>query len=92
MLEGAPAVVRCMLLMVCCCLACRIASCTGLVQTSTNCQAAPALGWMGSHLAGGRYRFRFTDGHWHAGLVVALHKSRQDGAGGGKGISSGSAG
>lgn len=22
--------------------------------------------------AGGRYRFRFTDGHWHAGLVVAL--------------------
>jgi hypothetical protein len=22
--------------------------------------------------AGGRYRFRFIDGHWHAGLVVAL--------------------
>jgi hypothetical protein len=26
--------------------------------------------WLQS--AGGRYRFRFIDGHWHAGLVVAL--------------------
>ena len=31
-----------------------------------------SIGHHCSYFAGGRYRFRFIDGHWHAGLVVAL--------------------
>ncbi len=33
----------------------------------------PSSPVLSSCTAGGRYRFRFVDGHWHAGLVVALH-------------------
>lgn len=46
--------------------------------TSRRGRVEPVLTlWCFATLAGGRYRFRFTDGHWHAGLVVALHAAPQ---------------